>query len=67
MHLYFVFSMFRKPCFDNVYEDVEIEGIKKEYMNHFKKPSTFFLSKTPNKKERYSIDSDKGYSEEKLN
>lgn len=37
-------------------------------MNHFKKPATFFLTKKyRNGKEIFSIDSDKGYSEEKEN
>lgn len=38
-------------------------------MNHFKKPSSFYLTKsTLNGKDPvYSIDSDKGYCEEKTN
>ena len=37
-------------------------------MNHFKKPATFFLTKSGGYKTNfYSIDSDKGYSEEKVN
>lgn len=68
MHLYFLFSMFRRPNFDNVYEESDYDSIKKEYMNHFKKPSTFFLTKKErNGKQVFSIDSDKGYSEEKEN
>ena len=66
MHLYFLFSMFRKPNFDNILEDLgSDDGVKKEYMSHFKKPSTFFLKK--GKDNTYSVDPDKGYSEEKMN
>lgn len=37
-------------------------------MNHFKKPATFFITKKKIKNmQTYSIDSDKGYSEEKVN
>jgi hypothetical protein len=39
-------------------------------MNHFKKPSTFYLTRRPpqpNAPPAYSLDSDKGYSEEKTN
>jgi hypothetical protein len=37
-------------------------------MNHFKKPATFYLTRMEdNKRGTYSIDSDKGYSEEKTN
>jgi hypothetical protein len=69
MHLYFLFSMFRRPNFDNIYEEDEFDSIKKEYMSHFKKPSTFFLTKMDrgDSKPIYSIDSDKGYTEEKVN
>ena len=64
MHLYFILSMFRRPNFDNVYEDLNNdESLKKEYMNHFKKPSTFFLTKSKLNPGTYSIDSDKGYTE----
>lgn len=64
MHLYFLFSMFRRPNFDNVYEEDEFNSIKKEYMNHFKKPSTFFLTKKKRAgQDVISIDADKGYSE----
>ncbi len=65
MHLYFLFSMFRRPNFDNVYEQCEVSSIKKEYMNHFKKPSTFYITKMGDGV--FSVDSDKGYSEQKIN
>jgi hypothetical protein len=74
IHLYFLFSMFRRPNFDNVYEEDNFEGVKKEHMNHFKKPSTFYLTRrTPTNpstapaQTSYSVDADKGYSEEKIN
>lgn len=68
IHLYFLFSMFRRPNFDNVYENNPSETIKREHMNHFKKPATFYLTRMGDSKAgTYSIDSDKGYSEEKTN
>lgn len=64
--------MFRRPNFDNIYEQNNYDGIKKEHMNHFKKPSTFYLTRKGDgekdtKESIYSIDADKGYSEEKIN
>ena len=60
--------MFRRPNFDNVYEQTTFDGIKKEHMNHFKKPATFYLTrKTRTNEIYYSIDADKGYNEEKVN
>lgn len=72
IHLYFLFSMFRRPNFDNIYEQNNYDGIKKEHMNHFKKPSTFYLTRKgagekDTKESIYSVDADKGYSEEKIN
>jgi hypothetical protein len=69
IHLYFLFSMFRRPSFDNVYEENNYEGIRREHMNHFKKPSTFYLTRRPQSTHgpSYSLDADKGYSEEKTN
>lgn len=48
IHLYFVFSMFRRPCFENVYEEGKYADIKKEYMTFIKKPVSFFLTKKTN-------------------
>ena len=62
-HLYYILSMFRRPNFDNIYE--ENQTIKREHMTHFKKPATFTLKRQPGG--TYSIDSDKGYSEERTN
>lgn len=62
-HLYYILSMFRRPNFDNIYE--ENQTIKREHMTHFKKPATFNLKRQPGG--TYSIDSDKGYSEERTN
>ncbi len=45
IHLYFVFSMFRRPCFENIYEEGQYDDIKKEYMTFIKKPVSFFLTK----------------------
>ena len=64
--------MFRRPNFDNIYEQNNYDGIKKEHMNHFKKPSTFYLTRKgagekDTKESIYSVDADKGYSEEKIN
>jgi hypothetical protein len=37
-------------------------------MNHFKKPATFYLTRTKDgSNNNFSIDADKGYSEEKTN
>ena len=57
-HLYYLFSMFRKPNFDNIYE--ENKTIKREHMTHFKKPATFYVKKVGGG--HLSIDSDKGYN-----
>lgn len=60
--------MFRRPNFDNVYEGSTTDGIKREHMNHFKKPATFYLTRTKDgSNNNFSIDADKGYSEEKTN
>jgi hypothetical protein len=37
--------MFRRPSFENVYEDAKSIDIKKEYMTFIKKPVSFFLTK----------------------
>ena len=61
-HLYFILSMFRRPNFENIYEKDENSSIKKEYMNHFKKPASFYLTKKMIEGNTlYSIDADKGY------
>jgi hypothetical protein len=68
IHLYFLFSMFRRPNFDNIYEENNCDGVRREHMNHFKKPSTFYLTRRPDRGgSAYSLDADKGYSEEKTN
>ena len=61
--------MFRRPCFENVYEEGKYADIKKEYMTFIKKPVSFFLTKKTmqNGSDVYSIDADKGFSEQKTN
>jgi len=40
--------MFRRPCFENVYEEGKFADIKKEYMTFIKKPASFFVTKKTN-------------------
>ena len=60
-HIYFMYSLFRVPLYDNIRPD--LVSITKNYMISFRKPVTCILSKLPNG--IISIDSDsKFYDDE---
>ena len=56
--IYFLFSSFKNPLFENVFEDYENEP--KKYMISQRKPATNFLRKLDQKNDIYAFDSDPG-------
>ena len=57
LQIYYMFSMFRRPNFENIFEGFPDEP--RIHMVSFRKPTTYLLSEVePN---LYSIESDKGF------
>lgn len=65
IQLYFIFSIFRRPDFSNIFEEFPSEP--RLHMVSFRKPVTFYLEKKDLQLQTYSIEADKGLSEEKAN